>query len=86
MIEAKAFRTFIGIYSLFKNKRLGANITLTLHKALIRSAMTYACPAWELAALKFVVPEKQGSPHHWKFSKAYADPRFAHGFQPPVCM
>jgi hypothetical protein len=23
---------------------------LTLHKALIRSAMTYACPTWEFAA------------------------------------
>jgi hypothetical protein len=27
--------------------RLNANIKLTLHKALIRSVMTYACPAWE---------------------------------------
>jgi hypothetical protein len=25
--------------------------TLTLHKALIRSVMTYACPAWEFAAV-----------------------------------
>jgi hypothetical protein len=50
MIEAKAFRTFIRIYSLFKSGRLNANIKLTLHKALIRSVMTYACPAWELAA------------------------------------
>jgi hypothetical protein len=29
---------------------LSANIKLTLHKALIRSVMTYACPAWEFAA------------------------------------
>jgi hypothetical protein len=50
MIEAKAFRTFIRIYSLFKSERLSANIELTLHKALIRSVMTYACPAWEFAA------------------------------------
>jgi hypothetical protein len=42
MIEAKAFRTFIRIYSLFKSERLSANIKLTLHKALIRSVMTYA--------------------------------------------
>jgi hypothetical protein len=49
-IEAKAFRTFIRIYSLFKSKRLSTNIKLTLHKALIRSVMTYACPAWEFAA------------------------------------
>jgi hypothetical protein len=50
MIEAKAFRTFIRLYSLFKSERLNANIKLTLHKALIRSVMTYACPAWEFAA------------------------------------
>jgi hypothetical protein len=42
MIEAKAFRTFIRIYSLFKSERLSANIKLTLHKALIRSVITYA--------------------------------------------
>jgi hypothetical protein len=46
MIEAKAFRTFIRIYSLFKSERLSANIKLTLHKALIRSA----CLAWKFAA------------------------------------
>jgi hypothetical protein len=50
MIEAKAFRTFIRIYSLFKSERLSANVKLTLHKALIRSVMTYACPAWEFSA------------------------------------
>jgi hypothetical protein len=50
MTEAKAFRTFITIYSLFKIKRLSSNIKLTLHKAFIRSVMTYACPTWDLAA------------------------------------
>jgi hypothetical protein len=50
MIEAKAFRTFIRIYFLLKSQRLSANIKLTLHKALIRSVMTYDYPAWELAA------------------------------------
>jgi hypothetical protein len=48
--EAKAFTTFIRIYSLLNSERLFANIKLTLHKALIRSVITYACPAWELAA------------------------------------
>jgi hypothetical protein len=47
MIEAKAFRT---VYSLCKSERLSANIKLTLHKALIRSVMTYACLAWEFVA------------------------------------
>jgi hypothetical protein len=50
MIESKAFRTFIRIYSLFKSKRLSANIKLTLHKALIRSVITYACPGREFEA------------------------------------
>jgi hypothetical protein len=50
MIEAKAFGTFITNYSLLKSVRLSANIKLTFHKALIRSAMTYAYPTWELAA------------------------------------
>jgi hypothetical protein len=48
MIEAKAFRTFIRVYSLFKSERLSANIKLTLHKALIRSVMTYAAPPGNL--------------------------------------
>jgi hypothetical protein len=50
MIEAKAFRTFIRVYSLSKNERLSTNIKFTLHKALNISVLTYACPAWELAA------------------------------------
>jgi hypothetical protein len=52
MIEAKAFRTFIRVYSLFESEHLSANIKLTPHKALIRSVMTYACPAWEFATAK----------------------------------
>jgi hypothetical protein len=48
MTEAKTFRAFIRIYSLFKSEHLSASIVLTLHKALIRSVMTNASPAWEL--------------------------------------
>jgi hypothetical protein len=55
MIEAKAFRTFIRIYSLFKSGCSNTNIKLTLHKSLIRSVMTYTCPAWELAADAYVL-------------------------------
>jgi hypothetical protein len=50
MIEAKAFRTFIRTYPVFKSERLSATINLTLHKALIRAVMNYASPAWEFAA------------------------------------
>jgi hypothetical protein len=41
MIEAKAFRTFIRIYFLFRSERLSANIKLSIHKAMIRLVMTY---------------------------------------------
>jgi hypothetical protein len=49
MTEAKAFRTFNRVYSLFKGEGLGVNIKLALHKALIRSVMGYACPSWKFA-------------------------------------
>jgi hypothetical protein len=44
-IEAKAFRVFLRLYSLFKSERLSTHIKLTLSRVLIRSVMTYACPA-----------------------------------------
>jgi hypothetical protein len=50
MTEAEVLRTFIRIDSVFKSERLCANIKLTVHNALIRTVMTYVCPAWELAA------------------------------------
>jgi hypothetical protein len=50
MIEARAFRKFIGIYCLLKSECLSANIKLTIHKTPIRLVMAYACPTWELAA------------------------------------
>jgi hypothetical protein len=50
MNEDKAFRKFIRTYFIFKCERLSAKIKLTLHKAFIRSVMTYASPAWESAA------------------------------------
>jgi hypothetical protein len=46
MTVAKALHTYVRTYySLFKSKRLSANIKLTLYKALIRSVMTYALDA-----------------------------------------
>jgi hypothetical protein len=39
IIEAKAFITFIRIYSLLKSDRLSAKIKITLHKALIRTVI-----------------------------------------------
>jgi hypothetical protein len=52
MIEAKSFRIFIRIYFMFKSERLSANIKVTLHKPLIRSVMTYACPPGNYLSLK----------------------------------
>jgi hypothetical protein len=47
---AKAFSTYVRTYSLFKSGSLSTNIKLMLYKALIRSAITYACPTREYAA------------------------------------
>jgi hypothetical protein len=79
MTEAKAFRIFIRVCSVFKSKRLNTNIKLTLHKALISWVMTYACPAWELAADTHLL--KLQRLHHWKFSKVHTGPRYAHTFR-----
>jgi uncharacterized protein YdgA (DUF945 family) len=87
MIKAKAFRTFIRIYSLFTSKRLNANIKVTLHSQisndlfLSRLGISGRHPPLEIA-----VPTKQDSPQHWKFSKLHTDARFACGFQPSTCM
>jgi hypothetical protein len=83
MIEAKAFRTFIRVYSLFKSEHLRANIKLT-HKSLIRSVMTSACPDWEFATYT-PAPAKQGSLHHLKCSKVHTGPWFSHGFITKLC-
>jgi hypothetical protein len=87
-IETKAFRTFDRIYSLFRSERLSANIKITFHKALIRSVMTYACPAWEIAAdtclLKLQRMQNKDLRTTGKFSKVRIGPRFEHGFQPSV--
>jgi hypothetical protein len=78
MIEAKAFGTFIRIYSLFKSERLNANIKLTLHKALISHQwlmLPHLGISGRQLSLKIAVPTKQGS---WKFSKVRTGSQFAH--------
>jgi hypothetical protein len=55
MIEAKVFRTFIRLYSLFKSEQLSVNIKFTLHKAKIRFVMTYALHAWEFSAESYLL-------------------------------
>jgi hypothetical protein len=48
-MEPKAFQTFVRIYSLSKCEWLNAKIQLIFHDILIRSVITYACPAWKFA-------------------------------------
>jgi hypothetical protein len=83
MIEAKAFRTFIRVYSLFKSERLNANIKLILHKVLIRSVMTYACPAWEFAADTYLL-KLQCLQNRVLHTIGNTGPRFACGFRNSV--
>jgi hypothetical protein len=75
IIETKAFRAFIRTYSLFRSEHLSADIILTLYKALIRSIMTYASPAWELAAnthlLKLQRLQNKVLRTIWQVSKAH---------------
>jgi hypothetical protein len=47
---AKALGTYIRTYYIFRSKHLSANIKLIVYRALIRSIITYAFPAWEFAA------------------------------------
>jgi hypothetical protein len=40
----------------------------------------------ETSPLKIAAHAKQGSAHHWIFSNVHTGPRFAHSFQPSVCI
>jgi hypothetical protein len=53
-IAAKAPRIFISICPLLKIEPLNVGKKLTLYKALIRSVLTYSCPAWEFAADRYL--------------------------------
>jgi hypothetical protein len=63
MTEAKAFRTFIKIYSLFKSERLSANIKLTLQIGNDLCFPRLGISGRHLSH-KIAVPTKQGSAHH----------------------
>jgi hypothetical protein len=82
--EAKAFTTFT--FNVFEYERLSTSIKLTLHKALIRSVKTYACPAWELVTNTYLIKLHTWFSAYWKFSKVDTGPRFVHGFQPSICI
>jgi predicted PP-loop superfamily ATPase len=54
-VVTRALRAFLKIYSLLKSEKLSIISKMTLHKALIRSRLTYACPTWESAADKHLL-------------------------------
>jgi hypothetical protein len=74
MIEAKAFRTFIRTYSLFKSERLSANIKLTNQISSDLRLSRLGISGRHLP-LTIAAPAKQSSPHHWKFPKVHTGPR-----------
>jgi hypothetical protein len=49
MIATKALCIFLNINPILKSERLSVGAKL-MNKALIRSVLTYACPAWEFVA------------------------------------
>jgi hypothetical protein len=57
---AKALRTYVRTYSLFKSERLSTNIKLTLYIALSRSVMIHACP--RRLTLEIAAPAEQNTP------------------------
>jgi hypothetical protein len=81
MIEAKAFRIFIRIYSLFKCKRLSANIKIIYPQGTdqIYNDLRLSCLGISVRSLplKIAVHEKEGSVHYCKFCKVHTGPRFA---------
>jgi hypothetical protein len=66
---AKVLRMYVRTYSLFRGRRLGTYIKLTLYRALFRSVMTYACPTWEYAALLEILTSAHQSVICWWLSK-----------------
>jgi hypothetical protein len=71
-IEAEALRTFIRLYPLFRSEQPNANIKVTLHKAVFRSALTYACLAWELATETLLL-KRQGLQNRYPRTEAHID-------------
>jgi hypothetical protein len=66
-----------------------ANIKLILQRALIRSTMSYAFPAWESVADTYHLKLQRLQNKVLRIIvnfKVHTGLRFAHGFQPSVCI
>jgi hypothetical protein len=87
-IEAKDFRVFIGVCSIFRNKQLRSDVRLNVHKTLIRSVMTCSCPVFELSALIYLFKLQSLQDRVLCVSSCFADctrdMRFACGLQNSV--
>jgi hypothetical protein len=95
-IANKALRTFIQLYSLLKSDKLSIKTKMTLYKALIRSKMTYACPAWESAAVTHLMKLQRrqnkvlrviGLPRRTPTRYIHADPHvpYVYDFLTKIC-
>jgi hypothetical protein len=63
--------------------RTSGTLASTLRKALIRSVMTNASPG-RYQPNEITAPAKQGSLHHWQFSKVHTVSRIVHGPQTSI--
>jgi hypothetical protein len=52
---AKVLLIFLSIYPILKSERLSVGAKLIIYKALIRSMLTCACPAWEFAGDSYLL-------------------------------
>jgi len=50
---------FLSIYPILKSERLNIGVTVIIYKALVRSMLTYACPAWEFAADSYLLKSQR---------------------------
>jgi hypothetical protein len=80
---AKALRTYLRTYSLFRSERLSTNIKLTLYKALMKSIirLSHLGVRGGLWPLETAAPAGQSSPRYWKPWQGRTGPRIARGFQ-----
>jgi hypothetical protein len=83
VIKAEAFRTYISVYYLFRRKRLGANIMLTLSKTVFSSILLMPV-SWKCAAgTSFLNCSicKARFPHYCEILKARPGSELAFSFQ-----
>jgi hypothetical protein len=81
---ARALRSDISTYSLFRSGRLSTNVRLTLYKVVIRWVMTYACATWKYVADALLLKLQRlqiSVPRCWKSWQVHTSPRIAGGFQ-----